>query len=122
MINTATEYVPKHGLNFNSNKTSCMIMGGNPFTSLPQWNMVSHFKLLKILYTFLYTLYTLTDLEIYLVLHTVLIETTASTRAFYSLMRAGIKYPELDSNIVVNIFVKYSAECLTVWLSFNICK
>ena len=29
---------------------------------------------------------------------------TASTRAFYSLMRAGIKYPELDSNIVVNIF------------------
>ena len=29
---------------------------------------------------------------------------TASTRAFYILMRAGIKYPELDSNIVVNIF------------------
>ena len=31
---------------------------------------------------------------------------TASTRAFYGLMRAGIKYPELDSNILVNIFHK----------------
>ena len=99
LINTATEYVQKHGLNFNSNKTSCMIMGGNPFTSLPQCNI--DFQPLQIVKN-----------RRYLGTHFLDLSGTAhcsnrnaaNTRTFYSLMRAGMKYPKLDSNIVVNIF------------------
>ena len=99
LINTATEYVQKHGLNFNSNKTSCMIMGGNPFTSLPQWNIDG--QPLQIVKNLRYLGTDFGDLSGTAHCSN---RNTASTRAFYGLMRAGIKYPELDSNIVVNIF------------------
>ena len=99
LINTATEYVQKHGLNFNSNKTSCMIMGGNPFTSLPHWNIDG--QPLQIVKNLRYLGTDFGDLSGTAHCSN---RNTASTKAFYGLMRAGIKYPELDSNIVVNIF------------------
>ena len=39
LINIATEYIGEHGLRFNPNKTTCMIMGGNPFTIMPTWKI-----------------------------------------------------------------------------------
>ena len=76
-----------------------MIMGGNPFTSLPQWN--SDGQLLQIVKNRRYLGTHFGDLSGTAHCSN---RNTASTRPFYSLMRAGMKYPKLDSNIIVNIF------------------
>ena len=35
LINTCVNYVKSHGLRFNPLKTTCFIVGNNPFTSIP---------------------------------------------------------------------------------------
>ena len=39
LINIATDYVNSYGLHFNPDKTTCMVMGCNPFTTQPQWSI-----------------------------------------------------------------------------------
>ena len=39
MLDTCVEYVSSHGLGFNPSKKTCFILGNNPFTSLPNWNI-----------------------------------------------------------------------------------
>ena len=39
IINIASDYINKHGLRFNPHKTSCLIMGANPFVTPPIWTM-----------------------------------------------------------------------------------
>ena len=37
LINTANKYINENGLRFNPTKTSCLLVGKNPFTSMPEW-------------------------------------------------------------------------------------
>ena len=39
LINIASDYIKDSGLRFNPSKTSCMTMGCNPFTTVPQWSL-----------------------------------------------------------------------------------
>ena len=39
LMNVANSYVKDCGLRFNANKTSCFIMGSNPFTTVPKWSI-----------------------------------------------------------------------------------
>ena len=39
LINIANDYVNSYGLHFNPDKTTCMVMGSNPFTTQPQWSI-----------------------------------------------------------------------------------
>ena len=39
LINTAVELIVALGLRFNPSKTSCMIIGKNPFKTLPIWTI-----------------------------------------------------------------------------------
>ena len=39
LTDRANTMVSDNGLKFNPNKTECLIVGSNPFTSTPQWNL-----------------------------------------------------------------------------------
>jgi hypothetical protein len=39
IINLCESYISKHGLRFNPSKTSCTIVGKNPFIKEPQWTL-----------------------------------------------------------------------------------
>ena len=99
MLDTCVEYVSSHGLRFNPSKTTCFILGNNPFTSSPNWNInnvtLAISNEIKYLGTDIGSLTgtTLCDSRV-----------SASTRAFYSLQGAGLKCPEITPEVTLDLF------------------
>ena len=99
LIDKARNYVSDHGLQFNPEKTSCIVLGNNPFTTQPTWHMnntnLKINKCVKYLGTFLGDTNGSCHIDSRI---------KASTKAFYGLQNAGIKCPEIKPQIVVDIY------------------
>ena len=102
LINIATEYIGEHGLRFDPNKTTCMIMGGNPFTIMPTWKIKD--VPLRIVDTIKYFGTDFADLNGKEHINNWV---KATNRAFFALQRSGVKYPDVRSRAVIDIFNVY---------------
>ena len=100
IIKIATDYVNSYGLHFNPDKTTCMVMGFNPFTTQPQWSIDNIGLKVNDSVTFLGT-----------VIGNVQKKGEAhcenrirvATKSFYDLQSAGIKYPGVDPEFSIKI-------------------
>ena len=86
LIDLCVSYVSAYGLQFNPNKTACMILGKNLFVTKPTWN-INGISLavntnIKYLDTYLGDQNGATHCDIRI---------GASTRSYYSLQGVGIK-------------------------------
>ena len=116
LINIATEYIGEHGLRFNPNKTTCMIMGGNPFTIMPTWSIQN--VPLRIVDTIKYLGTDFGDLHGKEHINN---RVKATNRAFFALQRSGVKYPDVSSKAVTDIFnvaiqtvLEYGCSCINL--------
>lgn len=99
LIDKAVRNITKNGLSFNPEKTECLIVGGNPFTTVPKWNING-------------SQLDLVDGTKYL--GTVLGDLNgrehsdrrfrASNRAFYSLQSAGLSKDGVSPKTAVHIY------------------
>ena len=87
MINIASDYIHKHGLRFNPHKTSCLIMGANPFVTPPIWTMEGETLNIETQISYLGT-----------------VLGKKCERAFYGLQGAGIKFPGVAPHIIIDIY------------------
>ena len=92
LLNIATSYIVSHGLKFNPKKTSCYIMGRNPFTTDPQWFIDS--ELLKIEDSIPYLGSVLGDPKGKAHCES---RIRATTRSYFALQGANIKFPGVDA-------------------------
>ena len=99
MINIASDYIHKHGLRFNPHKTSCLIMGANPFVTPPIWTMEGETLNIETQISYLGTVLGkkcgTSHCESRI---------RGATRAFYGLQGAGIKFPGVAPHIIIDIY------------------
>ena len=118
LINISTNYVNKFGLRFNPVKTTCTIMGNNPFTSTPSWTING--TELKLDKNITYLGSVLGDNSKSGAAH---IETRIrpATKSYYGLQGAGIKYPGVNPvvsldiyNMAVRSVLVYGCSCMYI--------
>ena len=99
MINIASDYIHKHGLRFNPHKTSCLIMGANPFVTPPIWTMEGETLNIETQISYLGTVLGkkcgTSHFESRI---------RAATRAFYRLQAAEIKFLGVAPHIMIDIY------------------
>ena len=94
LINIATRYVNQFGLWFNPAKTTCMVLGKNPFTSLPQWH-IDNVKLnIEPTITYLGSVLGNFSRKSHCDLRT-----RAANSSFYALQGSGIKFPGVSPSV-----------------------
>ena len=91
LINTAVNFIEKHGLRFNPAKTECFIKGKNPFSSQPKWYI--HNTVLKNCDYLTYLGIVLSNDSSH---NHVYSRITSCRKAFYSLQNAGLCKDGLD--------------------------
>ena len=117
LIDLCVSYVNANGLQFNPNKTACMILGKNPFVTKPTWN-INGISLaintnIKYLGTYLGDQNGATHCDNRI---------GASTRSYYSLQGVGIKYPGVKPKVSLNIFRSCINSVLTYGCSTIFCN
>ena len=116
LINIATSYIVSHGLKFNPKKTSCYIMGRNPFTTDPQWFIDS--ELLKIEDSIPYLGSMLGDPKGKAHCES---RIRATTRSYFALQGAGIKFPGAMLSLPWNCTMLLSGLVYTMDVHQSIC-
>ena len=99
LINTANKYINENGLRFNPTKTSCLLVGKNPFTSMPEW--VIDGTPINIVDKISYLGSEFGDLngDAHCVQRV-----RKATRAFFGLQGAGVKYPGVQPHIALEFY------------------
>ena len=99
LINTANKYINENGLRFNPSKTSCLLVGKNPFTSMLEW--VIDGTPINIVDKISYLDSEFGDLngDAHCVQRV-----RKATRAFFGLQGAGVKYPGVQPHIALEFY------------------
>ena len=98
---TGLQELNSYGLHFNPDKTTCMVMGCNPFTTQPQWSIDNIGLKVDDSITFLGTV--IRNVEKKGKAHCEN-RIRAATKSFYGLQSAGIKYPGVDPEGSIKIY------------------
>ena len=107
LMSTASVCIKNYGLRFNPAKPPGMIMGRNPFTTTPVWLIED--SPIKIENNIKYLGTDLGDLSGSKHCKS---RVSATTRAFYLLQNAGIKYPNVNANAVIEIY-RAAVQCIS---------
>ena len=113
LLDIASEYIDNHGLKFNPGKTSCVIFGKNPFSVSPVWKLDD--TVLKIETSMKHLGTSLGDLNGSIHTET---RIKAATKAFYGVQSAGIASPNVNSDIVMDVY----KSCVNSVLHFGCCN
>ena len=99
LITIANNYVNQYALRFNPSKTSCLILGKNPFTVTPKWKKES--VSLNVVPTITYLGTVLGDMNGYGHCQS---RIRSATKAFCSLQGAGIKFPGVSLDVSLEMY------------------
>ena len=100
LISVATDYIVKHGLNFNPSKTICMIIGKNPLKDIPYWSINGEQMTVESNMKYLEAMF---DTKISGNTH-VETQISAAQRAFFTLQNAGLCYQGVRPAVAIEIY------------------